>query len=87
MDEIQKLLDIEAQLGNLKLEIVELIKQKRGSTPPPCWGQDDCSSEFLIRCPWRVDCGDQPNNLYTPPQNTVTDEVRRQIEDGSFDYV
>ncbi len=85
MDEIQKLLNIEAQLGNLRLEVVEIIKQKRGSTPPPCWGQDDCSTEVLGRCPWRVDCGEQPSKSY--PTQTVTDEVRRQIKDGSFDYV
>ena len=63
MDELQRLLNIEAQLSNLRDEVVELIKQKRGSTPPPCWGEDDCSTEFLSRCPWRVDCGDKQNEL------------------------
>lgn len=54
---IQKLLDKEAQLGNERYYIVEQIKQMRGDEPPHCWGQDDCSTLILMRCPWRIDCG------------------------------
>jgi len=24
---------------------------------PPCFGEDDCSTSMLSRCPWRIDCG------------------------------
>jgi len=35
----------------------EKIKNLRGSNPPPCWGEDDCSTLMLSRCPWSIDCG------------------------------
>lgn len=55
--DIQKLLDKEARLGNERYEVVQQIKQLRGTEPPVCWGQDDCSTMMLVRCPWRIDCG------------------------------
>lgn len=57
MSKIQELLDKEARLGNERLLVVDEIKQLRGTEPPPCWGEDDCSTMVLVRCPWRVDCG------------------------------
>jgi hypothetical protein len=33
------------------------IKQLRGEVAPACWGEDDCSTNILMRCPWRIDCG------------------------------
>ena len=71
MDETQELLDLEAKINNLRsrsldtkldnlhLRVIELIKQKRGNVSPICWGKDDCSIKCLIRCPWRIDCGEQ----------------------------
>ena len=66
--ELQKLLDEEARLSNIAYQnnttvdlslIHNKIKEMRGNNPPPCWGDDDCSTEFLMRCPWRIDCGSQ----------------------------
>jgi hypothetical protein len=63
MSRIQELLDKEAQLSNngqdndfRKIVLIE-IKQLRGNEPPACWGEDDCSTNMLMRCPWRIDCG------------------------------
>jgi hypothetical protein len=59
---IQKLLDKEANMANSgqdndfrKIIHIE-IKQLRGSISPDCWGEDDCSTNILMRCPWRIDC-------------------------------
>jgi len=41
------------ELFALKKQIVEL----RGTKPPSCFGEDDCSTEILVRCPWSLDCG------------------------------
>jgi len=57
--DLQQLLDLEAQLANTRYEIHQLIKQERGTEHPPCWGEDDCSTMILSKCPWRIDCGDQ----------------------------
>lgn len=63
MSRIQDLLDKEAVLSNrgqnneFRLMIHAEIKQLRGSESPPCWGEDDCSTDVLMRCPWRIDCG------------------------------
>lgn len=64
MSKIQKLLDKEAWLSNNRCAkqgereaIHAEIKELRGSIPPPCWGEDDCSTAMLVRCPWRIDCG------------------------------
>lgn len=63
MNRIQDLLNQEARAGNSKRykerdKIRILIKLTRESPPPECWGEDDCSTEMLVRCPWRIDCGD-----------------------------
>ena len=61
---IQSLLDEEARLSNeglgysperkvIHVKLVDL----RGEEPPHCWGDDDCSTMIMVRCPWRIDCG------------------------------
>lgn len=61
---LQDLLAQEAQLGNSgkkkeQEQIHVIIILKRGHIPPSCWGEDDCSSNILLTCPWRIDCGDR----------------------------
>jgi hypothetical protein len=63
MSRIQELLDKEATMANeghdndfRKIILIE-IKQLRGNDAPECWGEDDCSTNTLMRCPWRIDCG------------------------------
>lgn len=63
MQTLQELLNQEAKLSNdghsdsdFRKIIHEEIKSRRGSDAPPCWGQDDCSTNILMRCPWRIDC-------------------------------
>ena len=66
MMNIQELLDKEAELANNgkgesteRAEVHALIKTVRDEAMRPiCFGQDDCSTYFLMRCPWRIDCGD-----------------------------
>lgn len=65
MTTMQELLDKEAELSNngqskneFRLIILEEIKTLRGTHPPMCWGADDCSTNILITCPWRIDCND-----------------------------
>ena len=53
--DIQELLDKEARLANERYVILKQIKLMRGDEPPHCWGQDDCSTLMLVRCPWRID--------------------------------
>jgi len=62
MSKIQELLDKEATMANeghdndfRKIILLE-IKHLRGSDAPACWGEDDCSTNMLMRCPWRIDC-------------------------------
>lgn len=57
MTNVQELLEKEASLGNRQYHVIKQIKALRGETPRDCWGLDDCSTEILSRCPWRVDCG------------------------------
>lgn len=65
MSTIQELLDKEAKICNTlgaddpeRLEIHKLIRVMRKSLHQPlCFGQDDCSTNLLSRCPWRMDCG------------------------------
>jgi hypothetical protein len=64
MATIQELLDQEARLSNeghgkseFRIVILEEIKVRRGTDAPHCWGEDDCSTLTLIKCPWRIDCG------------------------------
>lgn len=66
MATIQELLDQEAQISNrgqgdsdFRRIILEEIKARRGTEAPSCWGHDDCSTNILMRCPWRIDCGNQ----------------------------
>lgn len=61
--ELQKLLDERNTLSNDNLmkskvkAIDDTIKSLRSNNPPSCWGEDDCSTYFLIHCPWSIDCG------------------------------
>lgn len=64
MATIQELLDQEARISNeghgkseFRMIILEEIKARRGNDAPSCWGEDDCSTMTLVRCPWRIDCG------------------------------
>lgn len=57
--DIQELLDKESRLANERYVILKQIKLMRGDEPPHCWGQDDCSTLMLVRCPWRIDCGEK----------------------------
>lgn len=62
---IQDLLNKEAKLSNEgkgdspeRQEIIKIIRKKReGLYKPLCFGQDDCSTNMLSKCPWRMDCG------------------------------
>ena len=61
---IQELLDKEANMANsgqqdsdFRKIILEEIKSLRGHDAPVCFGEDDCSTNMLSRCPWRNDCG------------------------------
>ena len=56
MSEIQVLLDKEANLANRRDLVHKQIKVLRGTQPPVCWGNDDCSTQILSTCPWRIDC-------------------------------
>lgn len=56
MSEIQTLLDKEANLANRRSLVHKQIVVLRGEDPPVCWGIDDCSTNILSRCPWRIDC-------------------------------
>jgi hypothetical protein len=64
MTHIQELLDLQANLSNEGKKhsdeyhnVCITIKELRGTQPPFCWGQDDCSTLILSQCPWRIDCG------------------------------
>jgi hypothetical protein len=56
MSEIQTLLDKEANLANRRSLVHKQIVVLRGEDPPVCWGNDDCSTNILSQCPWRIDC-------------------------------
>ena len=64
---LQQLLDEEARLSNEgqgdsmeRQKIHTIIRLKREAPPPACFGDDDCSTSILSRCPWRIDCGAEP---------------------------
>lgn len=65
MSKIQNLLDKEARLSNdgkgdspERQEILTMIRLMRDENyRPVCFGEDDCSTNMLMRCPWRIDCG------------------------------
>lgn len=61
---LQDLLNQEAQLSNEglgdseeRMQLHTMIRLKRDSESPWCFGQDDCSTLILSSCPWRMDCG------------------------------
>ncbi len=56
MTPIQALLDKEASLANRRSLVHKQIVVLRGTEPPVCWGNDDCSTQILSTCPWRIDC-------------------------------
>jgi hypothetical protein len=56
MSPIQELLDKEANLANRRDLVHKQIKVMRGEIVPPCWGNDDCSTNIMSKCPWRIDC-------------------------------
>lgn len=66
MTRVQELLNQDARMSNegiakdndLRIIVQEEIRGLRGHIPPPCWGEDDCSTDSLVRCPWRIDCGE-----------------------------
>ena len=64
MQTIQDLLNEEARLGNSgqgdsveRMKLHTIIRLKREAPPPVCFGEDDCGTAMLARCPWRMDCG------------------------------
>ena len=56
MSEIQELLNKEANLANRRSLVHKQIIVLRGESPPVCWGMDDCSTNIMSQCPWRIDC-------------------------------
>ena len=59
MSKLQELLDRQAKLSNELYEVENEIRRLRGTTPPGCWGEDDCSTQALSVCAWRIDCGSE----------------------------
>ena len=64
MTHVQELLNLQANLSNTGKKdsdeyrnVCITITELRGNEPPPCWGDDDCSTLILSQCPWRIDCG------------------------------
>jgi hypothetical protein len=64
MSEIQTLLDKEANLANRRSMVLKQIKVLRGEEPPICWGNDDCSTNVMLQCPWRIDCDSHEAEMY-----------------------
>jgi len=64
-NQIQEWLDKSAYLSNNGLQdteeyrnlIFSILLHRDDRHRPPCFGQDDCSTLMLSRCPWRIDCG------------------------------
>jgi hypothetical protein len=68
---IQVLLDAEADISNAiyrdstlteslgptRSMLHRQIEVLRDTLPPVCYGEDDCSTLILSRCPWRMTCG------------------------------
>ncbi len=60
---IQMLLDSQAAFSNAgrheENEAVKVLIRHRtkDQQPPHCFGEDDCSTNMLSRCAWRIDCG------------------------------
>jgi hypothetical protein len=64
MLEVQELLNKEANLANRRYLLHKQIKVMRGEIPPHCWGHDDCSTNILLQCPWRIDCDSHEAQQY-----------------------
>lgn len=66
MTHLQNLLDQEARLSNEgkrdseeRQQILTAIRLMRDERyRPACFGEDDCSTMMLVRCPWRNECGE-----------------------------
>ena len=69
---MQELLDKEANLSNRRYHILQQIKAARGTEPPICWGNDDCSTSILSRCPWRIDCSSHEANSWQEKQSNFS---------------
>ena len=62
---LQDMLNKEAQLSNAgkgdsqeRQELLTMIRLARDENYRPwCFGEDDCSTQMLSTCPWRMDCG------------------------------
>lgn len=62
---LQELLNKEAKLSNAgkgdSQERKDILKEiriiRKNMHQPLCFGQDDCSTNMLSKCPWRMDCG------------------------------
>ena len=65
---VQELLDKEANLANRRHLVHKQIKIMRGTEPPRCWGIDDCSTQILSTCPWRIDCDSYEANHWQEKQ-------------------
>ncbi len=64
MTSLQDLLDQEAYLSyegsgrdEERNQLHTAIRLMREQPAPVCFGEDDCSTSILSRCPWRIDCG------------------------------
>lgn len=65
MTEMQAMLNKEARLSNAgkgesddRQKLLTMIRMKRDeANRPSCFGHDDCSTQMLSTCPWRMDCG------------------------------
>lgn len=65
ISEMQNLLNQEATLANNgqgdsneRRQIHTVIRLKRNEQyRPVCFGEDDCSTNMLMCCAWRIDCG------------------------------
>jgi hypothetical protein len=64
MTEIQELLNKEANLANRRDLVHKQIKVMRGTKPPHCWGFDDCSTNIMSQCSWRIDCGEHESQVW-----------------------
>lgn len=44
-------------LTNLRDRLHNCIVLNRNPVSPSCYGEDDCSTNQLSMCPWRMNCG------------------------------
>ena len=57
MSELSDLVHEYNRKSNELFVLKEQIVKLRGTEPPCCFGEDDCSSNALAECPWSMDCG------------------------------